>query len=367
MHKRGAWAAGLIGAAIIEAGAVGTARGAEDPLLVVVEAQSRLGVDAADVRERIAGELHQAVLSPSDPAAGHASQVLIVALDENDIKMSMRSGGSAHVSRTIPDVADRAARLRAVGWLAGNLARDQVGPLLPQLALAPGPAAVPAATEARAAPAPATPAPTPTEPPPAGLPLAGTDAEVTASPGANHPAVAPRWSITASGGATLTDGCLQASSPAMFTCSNGLANSVSFGTSYHLEAQRQNSSDRMTLGAALDAGPDNHLLGLAGLIGTRRPWGRWYVEATLGAGVEAERVNVLTSTLISSTVEPGLSKSISVTEQVQPALYARVTGSIGIPINETFDFVTRLTAHFTSSGADHDFIGAGAGLRLKLP
>ena len=77
--------------------------------------------------------------------------------------------------------------------------------------------------------------------------------------------------------------------------------------------------------------------------------------------------DIFGSTLVSSSVDPGLSKSISVTEQVQPALYARVTGSIGIPINETFDFMARLTVHLTSSGAANDFIGASAGLRVKLP
>ncbi len=53
------WAAGLIGAVILEASAIRTASGAEDPLLVVVESQASLGVEAADVRRRIAPPLSQ--------------------------------------------------------------------------------------------------------------------------------------------------------------------------------------------------------------------------------------------------------------------------------------------------------------------
>ena len=60
------------------------------------------------------------------------------------------------------------------------------------------------------------------------------------------------------------------------------------------------------------------------------------------------------------------SGNVTVSTQVEPALYARATGSIGIPINQTFDFLARLTVHLSSSGLATDFIGATAGLRLKL-
>ena len=120
------------------------------------------------------------------------------------------------------------------------------------------------------------------------------------------------------------------------------------------------------IGAALDTGPDYHLVGLAGLIGTRRPWGHWYLEATLGAGIEAERANVATTTVVSSSTT-GSSSDVTVSTQVEPALYVRATGSIGIPINRSFDFLARLNVHLTSSGLYADFIGASAGLRLKLP
>jgi hypothetical protein len=374
MHKHGVWGAALIGTAILEASAVRPASGAENnPLLVVVESQSSLGVDAADVRRRIAGELHQAVVSPGDPAAAHAAQVLIVTLDENDIKISMRSGGSVEVSRTIPDVNDRAARLRAVGWLAGNLARDQVGPLLPSLALTPAPKLAVKSTPTAS---PAGPAPTTTvlpavEPSSSGPnPAASPDATVTAHAEPDKASAPARWWITASAGATVSDGCLEVDRWPIVTCGatgGGAGSAFVHGSTYQVEVQHRTSDDGTLLGAAIDSGPNSHLVGLGGLIGTRRPWGRWYLEATLGAGIEAQRVSVSTRTVLSSSTEPGPVSNITVSEQVQPALYARATGSIGIPINRTFDFMARLTAHLSSSSTTTDFIGATAGLRLKVP
>jgi hypothetical protein len=311
------------------------------------------------------------VVSPSDPAAPGASQVLIVALDEHDIRISMRSGASARVWRAIPDVAERAARLRAIAWLAGNLARDQVGPLLPNLALAtaPKPAAAPATTAAPAiaVPAPAIAEPAAVAPPPVRPePASTTDATISARLDDSDAPIEPRWVITASGGATFNDFCLRVSSPAMLTCGGaGPSKSFSYGSTYQLEVLHKTQSEAMIIGAALDTGPDSHLVGLAGLIGIRRPWGRWYLEATLGAGIEAERLNVASSTVVSSS-KTGVSSDVTVTQQVQPALYVRATGSIGIPINRTFDFLARLNVHASSSGLYTDFIGATAGLRLKL-
>ena len=118
MHIR-MWAADLVGALIVVMGAGRQAPAAED-LLVVVEAPPQLDVDAADVRRRIAIELGQTVISPADPAAPRASQVMIVALDQHEIRLTMRNGASSRISRTIPDLPEHAARLRAVAWLAGS-------------------------------------------------------------------------------------------------------------------------------------------------------------------------------------------------------------------------------------------------------
>jgi len=367
------WGAGLAGAIMIAIGAARVARAADDPLLVVVETQPGLGVDAADVRRRIASELGAQVVAPNDPAASRASQVLIVALDEHDIRISMRSGASARVSRTIPDVAERAARLRAVTWLAGNLARDQVGPLLPNLALAPAPkaSAAPGTTGATvvadaSAPAVAEP-PAMAAPSIRSEPASTTEATIAVQVHDGDGTVERSWVITASGGATFTDTCLGIGwPPATRACAGaGGGVSLSYGSTFQLDVLHRAQGEGPMLGAALDAGPDAHLVGLAGLIGTRRPWGHWYLEATLGAGIEAERVTVSTSTVVSSS-QTGIRSETTVGDQLQPALYVRATGSIGVPINRTFDFVASLNAHLSSSGLSTDFIGATVGLRLKL-
>jgi len=364
MHKRGMWAAGLACVMIVE---VGAARAAED-LLVVVEAPPQLNIDAGDVRRRIAIELGQPVISPDDPAAPRTSQVMIVALDRHDIRLTMRNGASSQVSRTIPDLLEHAARLRAVAWLAGNMVRDQVGPLLPRLALA-DPARVATTPTEALAPTPAAPAAT-TEPPPLPAPASPPAATVQRSDSerAEEPSsFDPRWVITASGGATFTDNCSLIGSTATRACAGGGGGilSFSYGSTYQLEVLHDARNGGPMIGAALETGPGSHLVGLAGLIGKRRPWGRWYLEATLGAGIEAERALVETSSVVNSSTM-GVNSEITLSTQVEPALYVRAEGSIGIPINRTFDFLARISVHVSSSGLGADFIGATAGLRLKL-
>ena len=109
------------------------------PLLVVVETAPGAAVDAVEVRHAIAEELGTTVRAPRDPAAPDTRDVLIVAVDRAEIQMSLRAGAAGAVSRAVPAPGDRKARLQSIGWLAGNLARDQVGPIV---ALMPTPAPV---------------------------------------------------------------------------------------------------------------------------------------------------------------------------------------------------------------------------------
>ena len=101
-----------------------------DPLLVVVETAPGAVVDAVEVRQAITGELGKAVRAPRDPAAPDTPDLLIVAVDRAEIRMSLRAGAGAVVSRTMPAPSDRKARLQSIGWLVGNLARDQVGAIV---------------------------------------------------------------------------------------------------------------------------------------------------------------------------------------------------------------------------------------------
>ena len=126
------------------AASTGLARGAGRPLLVAVEAAPGGDVGPADVRQVVAAELAEPVVGAREANADAASDILLVALDPREIRMSLRAGAGPIVSRTIAAPPDRPGRLRSIGWLAGNLVRDQVGPIVaareappPAAALAP--------------------------------------------------------------------------------------------------------------------------------------------------------------------------------------------------------------------------------------
>ena len=352
MHKRGMWAAGLAGAMIVEMGA---ARAADAPVLVVVETQPGLGVDAADVRRRIASELGAEVVAPSDPAAARAAQVLIVALDEHDIRISMRSG-PARVSRAIPDVAERTARLRAVAWLAGNLARDQVGPLLPNLALADSPPRAKTPTEV---PAPTPPAPAPTTEPP---PLSATSSPAATlqrleTEGTGASPSDSSWAITAVGGAAVSGPCFRDS-----VCAT---TGYYVDSAYQLDLEYQRSRDALIIGGGIDSGPAPHLIGVAGFVGRRRRWHGLLVEGTIGGGVEFALLPHETSSVTNSN-QSGVISQTTLTFDTQPALYGRAVASIGLPISRSLDLIARSGLHVASSGLSTDLLSASIGLRYEL-
>src|SRR5436190_11869746 len=169
-----------------------------DPLLVVVETAPGAAVDAVEVRQVISGELKAPVRAPRDPGALDTSDLLIVAVDSAEIRMSLRAGAAGVVSRVVAAPGDRKARLQSIGWLAGNLARDQVSPMV----VAPLPVAVASAEAPPAPPEAPPPAPPPaTEPPPLAASAAAPSAVVAAQP-TLAAAPDPTWSLTIGGGPT---------------------------------------------------------------------------------------------------------------------------------------------------------------------
>jgi hypothetical protein len=261
-----------------------TAWGANERLLVVVESAPDVGVDARDVRHTIGAELGIPVVAPTDATAAAASNVLIVSVDRTDIRMSLRGSAAGLVARTIPSPLDRPARLRRIGWLAGNLARDQVSGIV---AVPAERAAAPVAEGQVLGTAEVAPA---TEPPP-GVPTpTGTPSTSVSEPAATLAARAvapvtaqgPSWTITAAGGQT-----------ASYLTGGGdwtlLRNSI-----YQLEVQRQTSPESLFFGAALDVGANTNtfgpVIGLAGLVGTRWQRRRWFTEASAGVGLEMARL-----------------------------------------------------------------------------
>ncbi len=119
-----------IGFGMLTALTGGSARAADGPLLVVVEAPPALDADAAEIRRAIGTELRSRTVAPMKTQAETSDRALIVALDRDRIAMSLRTSDAAPVARSIPSPPEHAARLRAIAWLAGNLARDQVSPIL---------------------------------------------------------------------------------------------------------------------------------------------------------------------------------------------------------------------------------------------
>ena len=108
----------------------GLALGADRPLLVVVEAAPGCDIGAAEIRQVIAAELAEPVVGAREGNADAATDILVVGLEPQEIRMSLRAGTAPIVSRTIAAPPDRPGRLRSIGWLAGNLVRDQIGPIV---------------------------------------------------------------------------------------------------------------------------------------------------------------------------------------------------------------------------------------------
>ena len=123
MVRCAAW--GILAWTVVFAAGPGTPAAAS-PLLVVVESTDHAAPDPEAVRRSIQAELGTLVVAPaSDEQA--PTDLLVVSIDRSHIRMSLRTSTTAVVTRTIDAPADRVTRARQIAWLAGNLARDQVG------------------------------------------------------------------------------------------------------------------------------------------------------------------------------------------------------------------------------------------------
>ena len=258
------------------------AHAAEGPLLVVVEAPPALDADAAEIRRAIGVELRSQTIAPMQRGAEPPGRALIVAFDRDRIAMSLRTNDATPVVRDIPTPTDHSARLRAIAWLAGNLARDQVSPIL---------AEEPAETSPLASMPPLAIAPAPTEPPP----LAGTPPNEPPPTGSAPVIVAtrapdlkssgpPRWSIGIADGATTyfpvsTGGPNESTSTATSYSpelwnpfSNGLRSGLR-GSAWRIEVQRRTKQDGRFWGAALGGTAGSfapQLIGVTALLGSAK-------------------------------------------------------------------------------------------------
>ncbi len=344
------------------AGAPSFAAAAVEPLVVVVETRPGAAVDPAEVRQAIAAELRTPVRAPRDAAAEDTSDLLIVAVDRAEIRMSLRAHTASVVSRVVAAPGDRKARLQSIGWLAGNLARDQVSPIV--VAPVPAPLAVAAASVDTPPAAPEAPPPAPppaTEPPPlperAPRDLAPAPGGVVAAQPGPAAASHPTWSLTIGGGPTA----FWAGGPEY-----NLPTWPGVGI-WYLELQRQVPARSLILGAALEVGPDmadssaKSLIGAAALVGAGHRFGRTFIEATGGLGLEVYQGSVPVSmTTGNETVSLGIPVS-------RFALYLRAQATAGVSLARHFDLLASTGGHLGSAGSRWDhFVTTSLGLRVRF-
>jgi hypothetical protein len=329
--------------------AAGTARGADVPLVVAVEVGPGVDIGPADVRQIVAAELGTPVIGSRESTTAGASDVLLVSLEPHEIRMSLRAGAAPILSRTIAAPPDRPGRLRSIGWLAGNLVRDQVGPIVSSGEARPPVALAPSATE-----------------PPAQVPIPALSG--SAGPAAvaetrrasrPDPVTHSPWAFTASGGPTLRG---------QFSPSYRDLNKVDRGTAYHVEVQHQASPDSLLFGVALEVGPDapEHYGGVAVFVGSGWQRRSWFTEGNFGLGVEVLDGRVR-RTMATNSSTTGTTTETTVTLEPIPGLYARVQGTVGVHIAQAFDLVAQLGVHLASGGLGGSFLGSTVGMRLRLP
>lgn len=361
--------------AAVGTGAPRLAQASGEPLLVVVEARPGAAVDPGEVRQAIAAELRAPVRSPRDAAAEEGTaDVLIVTVDRAGIAMSLRTGAATVVSRVVAAPGDRKGRLEGIAWLAGNLARDQAGAIL---AAAPAPAAVTAATAQVGTPSPGTPSPAEV-PPPSPLPateppplaahvardLAPTSNEVVVTQPVPAAAGRPSWSMTIGGG------------PSALWRGNGDREQRLWPGPgvWYLEVQRRAAGERLIVGAALDVGPDMAMglrsasldfIGGAATVGVGHRFGRTFVEATGGLGLEVYQsgANVTTSM---TTTPTGIQSESQTVPTAVVGLYLRGQATAGLALSRSFDLLASAGGHLGSVGLWDHFLTGSLGLRLRF-
>ena len=368
----------LVGMGILVLFSGEPARAAEGPLLVVVEAPPALDADAAEIRRAIGVELRSQTIAPMQRHAEPPGRALIVAFDRDRIAMSLRTNDATPLVRDIPAPTDRAARLRAIAWLAGNLARDQVTPIVAEApADMPSLATIPPATTV-------TPA---TEPPPIAEVTPGSVPPGSVPPGSVPPApisdvptistpagngkisAAHFWTIGAADGPTTNFPlCSQAYSAS--TWPQPCAPLAVHGTAWRLELQRRSRSDGFFQGAALEGTAGSsfspQLIGASAFVGSSRRHGRWTFESTVGAGLELSYVSD-DHTHRDALERPGFQLNVHTTsDSLRPALFAEGAVALAHPISESLDAVLRLGAHVSTNDLSDWFMAATLGLRYNL-
>jgi hypothetical protein len=351
-------AASRIPFALIVGGASGArATAPVDRVVVVVDGSAGLGVDGDAVRRAISEELRAPVIAPSDQAAGDAPAILVVSVDRAAIRMTLRANGRGATTRAIPAASDRSVRLRDIRWLAGNLLRDQVSPIVglatpgrSTSTSAPAPATAPRPLVAEA-----TPPQEPIAPPrptagPSGAPVAPSFDAVAARASTAPGAPRPQWALAALAGMAVAP------------------NYESWWAStYQLDAHHR-APYGLVLGLGLQAGyaftgGTVHMFGGAGVLGKEWRGSTWFGELTAGLGFEAIRpITVGGANTCTACVIPPRRVSGSPVF----ALFLPLAFSVGAAVTSGVDVVARLNVEPSAYGLFNTTGGATAGVRFRV-
>ena len=339
----------------------------------MVEAPPALDADAAEIRRAIGTELHARTIAPMSTQAEAPGRAFIVALDRERIAISLRSSDGAPIARVIPAPADHTARLRAIVWLAGNLARDQVTPILAERENAPS-------------------VPTPMEPlPPSTSP--GTDAAATAPESSIEPprfempaatvtahvdperAHQSSWTIgAATGPAISTYGLGHALRQSIFGSWN-LGNSLydvfnDYGTIWRIEARRRAADSKLFTGFALEGSTgegfnQDEIFGGMAFAGSALHLGRWNLEGSLGLGIDlSERTRTVGA--INTFMSGSEVTTVVQDTSLRPSLFAAGGLALSHPVFESVDLFLALDAHVSTTDEYDGYLASMIGLRYRL-
>jgi hypothetical protein len=156
----------------------------------------------------------------------------------------------------------------------------------------------------------------------------------------------------------------------MYTSTGGSDVFFMRGTAYQIEVHHQPTPESMLVGGALELGPDQptrHYFGLAGVVGSSWRRRSWFVEGTLGLGIEVLDAMRKQVTVTNSTADVGTVAETTVSLSPTPGFYFRLGGIAGVQLSTAFDLVAQLGAHLSSTGDVGSFLSATAGVRLRLP
>ncbi|HVY37273.1 MAG TPA: hypothetical protein VHM31_05040 [Polyangia bacterium] len=302
-----------------------------------------------------------------------------MAVDHDRITMSLRETQASAVTRAIASPADPASRLRVIAWLAGNLARDQVGGLVaspfdPPDAAAAAPSPLPSLPANETPPAAA---PQDLAPPPFASPVATVTAQI--DPKAARPA---RWTIGAAAGFGVssyqTAHVLRQSIFGSWNFTNAAPDIYrSGGTVWRVEARRRGEGTRLFTGLALEGAGNgsepqvypglSEILGAMALVGSAWQLARWSLEADLGAGIDlAERGESVYANTISTSPNGERLYTTSYGSVLRPGLFASASFAAAHPVGDVLDAVATLDVHQSLVDEYDGYFALTLGIRCRL-